>query len=251
MFLRSLAIASMALTAFAAHAGIVLYGTRVVFPADQAEVTLKISNEGDRPALVQAWLDRGDEAQAPSGIDVPFVLAPSLTRLEPGGQQTLRILHSGQALPADRESLFWINVLDIPPKDHDQVQDDSSGSLALAFRTRIKLMYRPKGLPGRAQEAPEQLQWSIATDDSGHPVLRASNASAYVANLAHVALEAEGKSFEAHVRAVLPGETASFGLVASAEKQPLPQPLPPGMSVVYTSLDDWGSTKGHKAELAR
>lgn len=245
--LRYLVIASTAFCALAAQAGIVLYGTRVVFPADQPEVTLKISNEGERPALVQAWLDSGDGTQTPSEIEVPFVIAPSLSRVEPGGQQTLRILHSGHALPTDRESLFWVNVLDIPPKDPSQAEEDTSGILALAFRTRIKLMYRPKGLPGEPQEAPEQLQWSLDTSDSGDPVLRARNASAYVANLGHVALEVGDKRYEAEIGSVLPGETASFGFIKPAEAKSLPRA---GMSVVYTSLDDWGSTKGHQIKLA-
>lgn len=246
--LHFLTIAATVFFSFSTHASVILYGTRVIFPADQAEVTLKISNTGAGPALVQAWLDNGDPPDAPGATDVPFVVAPSLTRLEPGGQQTLRILHSGQALPADRESLFWINVLDIPPKT--EALEESSGTLALAFNTRIKLMYRPKGLPGQARDAPEQLQWSMDTGESGNVVLRARNASAYVANLGHVSLEADGKSFEASVGYVLPGETGSFAL-KPAKNEPLPGKWPPGTKVVYTSLDDWGSTKGHEAELAQ
>lgn len=247
-FLHSLTIAAMAFFCFSTHASVILYGTRVVFPADQAEVTLKMSNTGTGPALVQAWLDNGDQPDAPGATEVPFVVAPSLTRLEPKGQQTLRILHSGQALPADRESLFWINVLDIPPEAKSQ--EGSSGALALAFNTRIKLMYRPKGLPGQAQDAPEQLQWSLDASDSANIVLRARNASAFVANLGHISLKADGKSFETGGGYVLPGDTASFAL-QTAQGEPLAGKSPPGTKVLYTSLDDWGNTKSHEAELAQ
>lgn len=251
IFLYSMVMALMASFASSAHASVILYGTRVIFPADQTEVTLKISNEGDTPALAQAWLDSGDGRQTPEEIDVPFVIAPSLSRLEPKGHQTLRIIYSGQALPADRESLFWVNVLDIPPKEPSQAQEESSGSLGLAFRTRIKLMYRPKDLPGKPQDAPEQLQWSIGTDGSGRPALSARNPTAYVANLGHVVLEAGGKSFEADTGAVLPGETTRFVFTQPTQGESLPAQWPPGATVVYTSLDDWGATKGHKVELAQ
>ncbi|WP_232245260.1 MULTISPECIES: fimbrial biogenesis chaperone [Delftia] len=245
-----LAMASLLLCAISAHASIILYGTRVVFPGAETEVTLKIFNKGKRPVLAQSWLDRGDEGESPDSIEVPFVVTPSLTRMEPGDQQMLRIIHSGQALPQDRESLFWLNVLDVPPKVENQ--KDSSGALALAFRTRIKLMYRPEGLPGKPRDAPKQLQWITDTVEDGQIVLKAHNMTAYIANLGRVALEAGGKTFEAGVGQVLPGETATFAFISKANKGEHPPPQPPsGAAVVYTSVDDWGGTEGHRVELAR
>src|SRR5256885_3836709 len=76
-----LAIASLLLCSLPAHASLVLYGTRVIFSGDETEATLKISNEGKLPSLVQSWLDTGDGDMAPEGIDVPFVIAPSLTQI--------------------------------------------------------------------------------------------------------------------------------------------------------------------------
>ncbi|KAI5929298.1 Voltage-dependent T-type calcium channel subunit alpha-1H [Manis javanica] len=96
-------------------------------------------------------------------------------RIEAGKSQTLRIIYSGEALPADKESLFWLNVLDVPPKAE---MEGDSNNLQFAFRTRVKLMYRPSNLPGNAQEAPAQLQWSAGVDANNQPVLKARNPSA-------------------------------------------------------------------------
>lgn len=244
-----LAIASLLLCSLPAHASLVLYGTRVIFSGDETEATLKISNEGKLPSLVQSWLNTGDGDMAPEGIDVPFVIAPSLTRLEASDQQMLRIIHSGQPLLQDRESLFWINVLDVPPKTENA--KGSQGSLALAFRTRIKLIYRPKGLPGEPKDAPEQLQWSASTTRDGQAVLQARNPTAYVANLGHIAVEAAGQSFKMNVGHVLPGETAKFAFQKPAENEQLPKELPADAVVVYTSLNDWGGAEGHRVELGR
>ncbi|MEJ8291271.1 fimbria/pilus periplasmic chaperone [Delftia tsuruhatensis] len=249
MLLHFLALASLLLCPIYVQASIILYGTRVIFPGDETEVTLKISNEGKRPSLAQSWLDSGNEDASPDNIDVPFVIAPSLTRLEAGDQQMLRIVYSGNPLPQDKESLFWINVLDIPPKvDSDK---DSSGALALAFRTRIKLMYRPHGLSGKPQDAPTQLQWSTVTDRDGQAALQARNATPYVANLGHIALEADGKTFDAEVGPVLPGEATTFVFRNTSDGSSPRLPLPADATVVYTSLNDWGGTEGHRVELAR
>ncbi|MDP1217144.1 fimbria/pilus periplasmic chaperone, partial [Klebsiella pneumoniae] len=39
-----------------AQAGIVIYGTRVIYPAGKNEVMVQLMNRGDRGALVQAWI---------------------------------------------------------------------------------------------------------------------------------------------------------------------------------------------------
>jgi len=99
-----------------ATAGVVVDGTRVVYPAAKREVTININNPGSVPSLVQAWLDAGDPRAKPGDSKVPFVLTPPLFRLDPTKVQSLRLVYTHDPLPADRESVFWLNVLDIPPR---------------------------------------------------------------------------------------------------------------------------------------
>ena len=48
-------------------------------------------------------------------------------------------------LPADRESMFYFNVREIPPKSN------KSNTLQIALQTRIKLFWRPKALENTTQ----------------------------------------------------------------------------------------------------
>ncbi|KVC73949.1 pilus assembly protein [Burkholderia ubonensis] len=225
-----------------AQASVTLSGTRIVFDAADKEVTLQLANDGKLPALVQAWLDKGDVRAAPDTIDVPFVVTPTVFRVEPGKGQTLRIIHTGEPLPADKESLFWLNVLDVPPK---ATTKDEVNRLQFAFRTRVKLMYRPSGLHGNAVDAPAQLKWTLGTDDQHRPVLKAVNPTAYVVNIAGIELKSGGKSFDAGVGYVLPGETASF-LIKGATGANLT-----GATVLFSSVDDWGSSHAHQTTVAK
>lgn len=223
-----------------AQASVILNGTRIVFPADEKEATIELTNKGKNPSLVQAWLDKGLEQESPDNIDVPFIVTPTLFRMEPEKGQAIRILYSGEPLPADRESLFWFNILDMAPKTATQ---DGSGSLKLSFRTRIKLMYRPAGLPGNASEAPAQLQWSLGTGPANQAVLTARNATAFVVNLASIRLQAGDQTLDAGGGHVLPGATASFAL---------PAPVQGGLTgatVAYSSVNDWGGQQDHEAPL--
>ncbi|RQR53133.1 molecular chaperone [Burkholderia sp. Bp9125] len=236
-----LVLMSMLLCA-SAQASVTLSGTRVVFDGTEKEVTIQLANDGKLPALVQAWIDNGDARASPDVIDVPFVVTPTIFRVEPGKGQTLRILHSGEPLPADKESLFWLNVLDVPPKASAK---DDVNRLQFAFRTRVKLMYRPAKLPGTPLEAPAQLKWALGTDDTHQPVLKATNPTAYVVNLAGIELRSNGKAYEAALGYVRPGETASFPIKGATGID-----LPNG-TVLFSSVDDWGASHAHQASVGK
>ncbi len=70
-FLLGLAFAS-SVAAPAAQAEIVIHGTRVIYPSDAREVTLQVSNNGSKPALVQAWIDEGDPKKYSGSIKSSF-----------------------------------------------------------------------------------------------------------------------------------------------------------------------------------
>ena len=99
-----------------AHADIVIYGTRVIYPADQKEIVVQLMNESTRASLVQSWIDDGDTTLPPEKIDVPFLLTPPVIRVKGNSGQQIKIKKIANNLPNDKESLFYFNVLDIPPK---------------------------------------------------------------------------------------------------------------------------------------
>ena len=63
--LLALLISSMVLPA---HAGIVIYGTRIIYPAEHKEVMVQLMNQGNRSSLMQAWIDDGDTSLPPEKI---------------------------------------------------------------------------------------------------------------------------------------------------------------------------------------
>ncbi|KVO87714.1 pilus assembly protein [Burkholderia ubonensis] len=226
-------VTSLAFCASQAHAGVIISGTRVVFPGNEREVTVKVSNEGKHPALVQAWLDAGAQNESPDKIDVPFILSPTMFRLDPGKGQAVRMIHSGEPMPTDKESLYWLNFLEIPPKADS---NDKRNKIQVAFRSRIKVMYRPAGLPGSAEEAPAQLKWSMAKMASGKYALKATNPTPYVVNLSSVSLISNAEKYDAGAGYVLPGETQEFAITG------LNSAPAAGAKVQAGAINDWGAT---------
>lgn len=161
------AVASFACGIGTAYAGITINGTRVVYPAAQREVSLSMVNNGKEARLIQAWVDTGDASQRPETSKAPFLVTPPMARVNPGNGQTLRIMFTGADLPQDRETVFWLNVMEIPPKPNAAAGGDQN-YLQMAVRSRLKLFFRPKGLTGSVDKAVDQLSWRVTKQGDGY-----------------------------------------------------------------------------------
>jgi chaperone protein EcpD len=215
-----------------AAAGVVVDGTRVVYPAAKREVSINIRNPGDTPSLVQAWLDAGDPHAKPGESKVPFVLTPPLFRLDPTKVQSLRLVYTHDPLPENRESLFWLNVLDIPPRA--AANSDAPNQLELAFKHRMKVFFRPAGLAGSAADAPARLTWKLLSKDGNLVGIEASNPTAYHVSLVQVTATAGGHPVIVKADMVDPFASRSFDL-------PDPVAAPNGtVALEYSFVNDYG-----------
>lgn len=135
----------------AANAAIALDRTRAIYDGQSKSVSLNISNENkDLPYLAQAWIENAQHKK----VSTPLVVTPPVQRLEAGGKSAVRISASPEALalPQDRESLFYFNLREIPPRS------DKSNVMQIALQTQIKLFYRPQAItPKQGEVWQEQL----------------------------------------------------------------------------------------------
>lgn len=217
-----------------AGAGVVMNATRYVYPAGEREITVKLTNKGKVPVLTQAWIDDGDARSTPERVDVPFNLTPPISRVESAKSQTLRISFTEGTVPTDRESQFWLNVLEVPPKAES---GGDTNTIQLAFRYRLKLFYRPKGLKGSAAAAAEGLSWSISREGA----LSVTNSSDYHVSLNELRLVADGETIEAEPLSIAPHASLSPSL---------PKPLKAArVDVRYQSINDYGGFVPHSKTI--
>lgn len=74
-------------------AGVVMGGTRIVYPQHSKEVAFSVSNmESAVPYLIQSWVE-GDGQDKNNAA--PFIVTPPLFRLDPEQTNTLRIQYTG------------------------------------------------------------------------------------------------------------------------------------------------------------
>ncbi|MGG4607738.1 fimbrial biogenesis chaperone [Providencia sp. Me31A] len=126
------------------YAAVSLDRTRAIFPGDKNSIVLNIENTNDNTAyLAQSWLEDEHGKKIEDG---ELVALPPLQSLSPKTKGIVQISQTGFAenLPADRESLFYFNLREIPPKAKE------GNVLQVALQTNIKLFYRPSGILAKA-----------------------------------------------------------------------------------------------------
>lgn len=150
MYLRNTlgALLLCAMSATAA-ASVTLLGSRIIYPAPASSINIQFKNDDSIPYVIQTWFDDGDMDAKPQQINhVPFITTPPVFRIQPKSGQVARIVVSQtDKLPQDRESVYWFNMLQIPPTS--QAATDKN-AMTVMLRNRVKLFYRPAaiGKPG-------------------------------------------------------------------------------------------------------
>ncbi|HDR2790600.1 MULTISPECIES: molecular chaperone [Enterobacter] len=122
-----------------AHATVSPDRTRIIFNASAKSVSVRLTNQSKTdPYLAQSWIEDKEGKKTREFIS-PI---PPLLRIEPDEQAQVRLMAQKKLsqLPADRESLFYYNMREIPPKSGQQ------NVMQIAMQSRLKLFWRPKAI---------------------------------------------------------------------------------------------------------
>lgn len=139
MILRCVAVLMLAGACYPAIAAVNLDRTRIIYNASDKSVSVMLENQSkELPYLAQVWLENAQGEK----ITSPLVALPPMQRIDAGQKSQIRILQLPETagLPKDRESLFYFNVREVPPKS------DMSNVMQVAIQSRVKLFFRPAEL---------------------------------------------------------------------------------------------------------
>jgi P pilus assembly chaperone PapD len=207
-----------------AQAALTIGATRVVFGSDKRSASVIVANPSDRPFAVQTWVNTAADDDTTA---VPFISSPPLFRLNPGKEQQVQINGLPNALPGDRESLFYFNVQEIPQAEASEIN-----VLNIALRTRIKLFYRPSELKGSSVARLNELQWSIE-DIKGKAHLVVNNPTPFHVSFARIDITGKGLNHAVRNAVMVdPMNTQTYALDGIKSAQ--------GLEVVFSAINDYG-----------
>lgn len=212
------------LTAQQALAAISLDRTRIIFNGGDKAMSVNIANQNKTlPYLAQGWL----EDEKGNKVTSPLAVLPPVQRLEAGDKSQIKIQGMESALaslPQDRESLFYFNLREIPPKSN------KANVLQIALQTRVKLFYRPKGIipDQKALANPWQKQLTLTRQGDHYTV---NNPTPYYVTISD-AMSRKGSKTAAGFKPVMVPPKGSMSLPGSAEVL--------GSAPVLTYINDYG-----------
>ncbi|WP_047710909.1 fimbria/pilus periplasmic chaperone [Pseudomonas lactis] len=168
------------------HAAIGLDRTRVIFDGSKDAASVNITNNNTQlPYLAQGWIEN-EEGQK---LTTPLIVLPPVQRLEPGKQSQVKVqaLPAAKSLPQDRETVYYFNLREIPPRT------DKANTLQIALQTRIKLFYRPQAITPSQQDLSNPWQEKLTLTRQGEHY-RVNNPTPYYVTLVDARSTKEGKT---------------------------------------------------------
>ena len=204
-----------------AAAAINIDRTRIIFPGKDKSISLVINNQSKTmPYLAQSWM----EDEKGNKIAEPFTVLPPMQRVEPNAKNQIKIVQTeGVAqLPQDRESLFYLNVREIPPVA------DKENVVQIAIQSRLKMFYRPTQIENNSDKVwAKELKYT----HSGNQLL-IENPTKYYVTLGYLSNNNKQN---------FPGFDSV--MIAPMSKESVTVPIS-GFSQLYTGyMDDYGGMK--------
>ena len=187
MFKKITLIASLLFCCQSVYAGGVSLGaTRLIYPIDKNQVTLKVYNsDKDSNYLVQSWVTDENNNKVSD-----FVITPPLFVIKSGSDSLLNVVYTGDKdkLPKDREKIYYLNSKVIPSLTEEEQKIDNA--LLISTTTKIKLFTRPVALHDDSFTSYKKIKCSYENNK-----LKIENPTPFYMNLS--SLKVNGKEISA------------------------------------------------------
>ncbi|HHA5050585.1 TPA: fimbria/pilus periplasmic chaperone [Escherichia coli] len=191
--------------------------TRLIFNESDKSISVTLRNNDPKlPYLAQSWI----EDEKGNKISSPLTVLPPVQRIDSmmNGQVKVQGMPDINKLPADRESLFYFNVREIPPKSN------KANTLQIALQTRIKLFWRPKALENVSMKNPWQYKVTLTRNGQEFTV---NNPTPYYVIFSNASTQKNGNP------------AAGFSPIVMSPKTSAPLNVKMGSVPVLTYVNDY------------
>ncbi|PHX03498.1 fimbria/pilus periplasmic chaperone [Vibrio splendidus] len=125
-------------------AAFILDGTRFIYDEEKENISIDITNQSKFMYGSQVWVENISSPKS----DVSFIPMPSFSKINGGDSQVVRIARVSNDQPKNRESIYWLNIQEIP-----SANKNPNNSMVIAIHTKVKLIYRPDVLRNGRKDA--------------------------------------------------------------------------------------------------
>jgi len=220
------------------YAGLVTESSRIIYLEQNLAQNLIIKNINPYPVLVQSFIDDG--AGDPNFASSPFMVNPAVMRINPNETKNITILYTGDNLPTNQETLFWLNLHEIPSSKASD--DNNAHKMLLTINTQLKVLFRPKPIKSELdiKYLADNLKFKLELTKD-HINVITNNPAAYNASITNIILKYQNHTLSTEQLRdmhILPFSSKTY----TVKTQNVPLSNLDNLNIIYYLNDDYGNS---------
>lgn len=162
MFLNKYSLILLFFISTYATSSINIDRSRIIINADDKRSSFSLVSSDETPTLIQMWIDNGDPSVSPENIATPIIITRPVFKINPGQVYSTDLLVvSRDNLPKDRESMFFLNIFQIPSTKKTNIANLKKQDITVFLRLRVKAFVRPNGVGPINKEELNKIEFKI------------------------------------------------------------------------------------------
>ncbi|NAG47404.1 fimbria/pilus periplasmic chaperone, partial [Escherichia coli] len=130
---------------FSSYAAIQINKDRFFYKEQDKEILFDIKNKSEKESyIIQSWVSHYDKED---NSEAPFIISPSLIKLAPNENFTLKIIKTDDIKETDKESVYRVNIKLVPVID-DEMADKNL--LLISLNSIYNLFYTPNNIVNKS-----------------------------------------------------------------------------------------------------
>lgn len=126
---------------FSSYAAIQINKDRFFYKEQDKEILFDIKNKSEKESyIIQSWVSHYNKED---NSEAPFIISPSLIKLAPDENFTLKIIKTDDIKETNKESVYRVNIKLVPVID-DEMADKNM--ILISLNSIYNLFYTPKSI---------------------------------------------------------------------------------------------------------
>ena len=163
---------------FSSYAAIQINKDRFFYKEQDKEILFDIKNKSEKESyIIQSWVSHYDKED---NSEAPFIISPSLIKLAPNENFTLKIIKTDDIKETNKESVYRVNIKLVPVIDDDMADKNL---ILISLNSIYNLFYTPKSIINKNHN--KDINFSINNEN----LIKINNPTPYFITIAEAKID--------------------------------------------------------------
>ncbi len=163
---------------FSSYAAIQINKDRFFYKEQDKEILFDIKNKSEKESyIIQSWVSHYNKED---NSEAPFIISPSLIKLAPDENFTLKIIKTDDIKETNKESVYRVNIKLLPVIDDDMADKNL---ILISLNSIYNLFYTPKSIINKNHD--KDINFSINNEN----LIKINNPTPYFITIAEAKID--------------------------------------------------------------